>query len=176
MEELFAHFDNNELVLPIAVQDPNSPLFLSGERKRPLEDGFARLFLSGEFVAGGRDHRLVLQFNGETGGYNSFVKGDGNDGCGEWQRDGVLLGRNAWHLNSQFSGDICIAVNAQTQRIMTSGLTSFAASDHQLIGYQAHGFLQTSDPLKEIRLRFLSKVAVKGFAKLLLFPVPPKGS
>lgn len=177
MEERHAHFIKNELVFPISVLDPDqrSP---TGDQRSPLKNGFARLFLCGKLATAGTDHRLVIQFKGTLLGrpaiYDSFAKADGSDGSGEWESGGIYIGRNAWHRDSRFSGDIGISVSAKTARIITTGLTSFTFNDGRLIGYQAHGIADGISDVTEIRVRALTPATLEGFGKLLFFPVPDK--
>jgi len=138
---------------------------------KPMLNGFARLMVSGELTAGGKDHRLVMQINNIASGYRGFIKADGDWGGGEWEGEGIYLGRNAWNLDAQFASDIFISANGRGQRIIASSLTSFSMTDNRLAGYQSSGVVLTNESLDRLRVKFLTNGVARGIATLLLFRV-----
>ncbi|RGL39013.1 hypothetical protein DXC69_03075 [Paenibacillus polymyxa] len=125
----------------------------------PVTNGFVKIFISGELAAQSQDRKLLLQINGASSGYQSFILMNGHASTGEWDTSGFYLGRNGWSLDSTFQSEITIGVFSKAQKITANGLTTFALGDNRILGYEHHGFYVSAAPLSSIRVGFTGGAA-----------------
>ncbi|MED3069282.1 hypothetical protein P4310_27985 [Bacillus thuringiensis] len=120
--------------------------------EEPIQKGFIKVFLQGTLAAEGRDGRLLMRINDLEDSYVSFVHMGGAAGMGEWgDASGLYLGRTGWGLDATFSAEVTLAVNTESQQVITgSGASVFALGDNRILGYENHGHLVTQDPIKTI--------------------------
>lgn len=117
--------------------------------------GMIKILISGELAAEGRDHRLLIHFNGERKSYRSFVHMGGDAGLNEWgDETGIYTGRNGWGVDATFMVDYTFTINPDYQKVTGSGMSAFALGDNRFLGYESHGVFVTSRPVSMIEVGF----------------------
>lgn len=134
-----------------------------------VSDGFIKIYASGHISSQGKDHRLVLRINGDAGNYQSYVLMSGHASAGEWDNSGIYLGRVGWGQDADFSTEITIAANSKSQKINVAALTNFSLGNNLILGYEAHGFYVSSQPVTSAVVQFTDNAVASGLAHAYLY-------
>jgi hypothetical protein len=134
-----------------------------------ISDGFIKIYASGHITSQGKDHRLVLRINGDTGNYQSYVLMSGHASTGEWDNSGIYLGRTGWAQDADFSTEVTIAANSKSQKIDVSALTTFALGNNLILGYESHGFYVSTQPVTGAIVQFTDNAVASGFAHAYVY-------
>lgn len=127
--------------------------------KAAVNSGYLKILCSGELNAQGADRRLFVRLNKLTTGYQGYVLMTGHAGSGEWDGSGFYIGRNGWLLDANFSFEFTLAAYAYSQKITGTGQSTFVHGNNTVLGYEAHSFLVTNQPITSVEIVFSGGVA-----------------
>jgi hypothetical protein len=133
---------------------------LSFKTKTAIGAGFLKILGSGELNANGADRRLFVRINGLKSGYQGYVLMSGHAGAGEWDGSGFYLGRNGWALDANFSFEFTLAAYATSQKITGNGQSVFVHGNNSVLGYEAHSYFVTNQPIQSVDIEFTGGVAI----------------
>lgn len=108
---------------------------------------YLKVYASGELAANGGDRRFYLRINGIDSGYQSFILMNGHGSVGEWDGLGYYVGRNAWGIDADYSIEFTIAAASMSNMRTGFGLSTFGHANRNILGYEAHGFLVSNQPI-----------------------------
>ena len=129
---------------------------------------YLKILVSGELAAGDNDRRCMLQINGITSGYTSFVVMNGHAGAGEWDGNGFYLGRNGWYLDASMSCEFTLATKSLLNKVTGHGLSTFSNGNNTILGYLAHGFVLNAQSINSVKVFFTGGVFT-GSVKMYAF-------
>lgn len=118
----------------------------------PSAENLLSVYISGELSAKGTDRRLLVNVNNLTDSYQGYVLMTGSATGTEFEESGFYVGRTGWNDDGDLSVEMSISSEGLSNKIITSGLSTFTASQNRILGYQFNSYVTGSGPIKSLSL------------------------
>ena len=118
----------------------------------PAPVNLVKVFVSGDLAVQGSDKRLLLNVNGIQNKYKGFVVMNGDADATEFEESGFYIGRSGWNGDAELTAEVTICSKALSNKIISSGLSTFTAPQNRILGYQCNSFVAGVGPIRNITL------------------------